>query len=77
MLVYQIIFPPTFNNNELVGDVNSDCNINVQDIILVVNIILSESEYNQFADINSDNDVNIQDGIINYPPENGEADKKD
>ena len=22
-------------------------------------------------------DVNIQDGIINYPPENGEADKKD
>ena len=23
------------------------------------------------------NDVNIQDGIINYPKENGEADKKD
>ena len=23
------------------------------------------------------NDVNIQDGTINYPPENGEADKKD
>ena len=22
-------------------------------------------------------DINIQDGIINYPPENGEADKKD
>ena len=22
-------------------------------------------------------DVNIQDGVINYPPENGEADKKD
>ena len=23
------------------------------------------------------NDINIQDGTINYPPENGEADKKD
>ena len=22
-------------------------------------------------------DINIQDGVINYPPENGEADKKD
>jgi len=23
------------------------------------------------------NDINIQDGTIKYPPENGEADKKD
>ena len=61
--VDQIIFPPTFNNNELVGDVNSDGNINVQDIILVVNIILYGSEYNQFADINSDNIIDVLDVI--------------
>ena len=29
-----------------------------------------QKEYNTF-------DINIQDGTINYPPENGEADKKD
>jgi predicted nucleic acid-binding Zn-ribbon protein len=29
-----------------------------------------EKEYGTF-------DINIQDGVINYPPENGEADKKD
>jgi predicted nucleic acid-binding Zn-ribbon protein len=31
---------------------------------------LSKKEYGTF-------DINIQDGVINYPPENGEADKKD
>ena len=29
-----------------------------------------EKEYGTF-------DINIQDGVVNYPPENGEADKKD
>ena len=31
----------------------------------------------ELMDAYGTNDINIQDGTINYPPENGEADKKD
>ena len=42
------------------GDVNEDSVINVQDIILTVNLILS-NEYSNLADINEDNDVDVLD----------------
>ena len=32
---------------------------------------------NELMDAYGTNDINIQDGTINYPKENGEADKKD
>ena len=44
----------------IVGDVNSDGTINVQDIILVVNMILS-SDTSSSGDINSDGIVNVLD----------------
>jgi hypothetical protein len=44
------------------GDLNQDNIINIQDIVLLVNIILS-SEYNELADLNSDDIVNVLDII--------------
>ena len=42
------------------GDVNSDSNINIQDIVLVINLILN-SEYEYLADLNLDNVVDVLD----------------
>ena len=46
------------------GDVNGDAQINIQDIILTVNIILTSSGYNEAADMNSDGVVDVLDVII-------------
>ena len=43
------------------GDMNDDEVINILDIILVVNMILGLSEYNELADLNNDDEVNILD----------------
>ena len=42
------------------GDINSDSNINIQDVVLVVNLILN-SEYDYLADLNLDNIVDVLD----------------
>ena len=44
----------------LIGDINGDFLINIQDIILTVNLVLN-SEYNISADINSDGGIDILD----------------
>ena len=59
-------------SNRTIGDVNDDGEINIQDVILIVNLILS-SEYNELADLNSDNIINVLDvvqivNIILYGP---------
>ena len=46
--------------DSILGDVNNDNDINVQDIILTVNFVLN-SEYNNSADLNSDSTVDILD----------------
>ena len=46
----------------VLGDVNEDTLVNIQDIILVINLVL-DGEFNLVADINSDNIVNILDII--------------
>jgi len=45
------------------GDVNEDYNINIQDVIIIVNEIIDDSETNYIADINNDGDVDILDII--------------
>ena len=62
-----IIFPPTYYNPTIYGDVNNDGNINIQDVIFTVNIILNTSNYIEAADINGDNSIDIIDviGIVN------------
>ena len=49
-------------NNELLGDLNGDSIINVQDIIIVINLILY-SNYNTNADMNLDGTVDVLDII--------------
>ena len=46
----------------IAGDLNNDGIINVQDIILLVDIILSNG-YNEIADLNGDGIVNVLDII--------------
>ena len=48
----------------LLGDLNSDLVINIQDVVLAVNLVLTSSGYNSSADLNSDNIVNVQDIIL-------------
>ena len=48
----------------LLGDLNSDLVINIQDVVLAVNLILTSSGYNSSADLNLDNIVNVQDIIL-------------
>ena len=45
------------------GDINTDGNINILDIVVLVNIILGFEANNDLADLNSDNTVNILDII--------------
>ena len=42
------------------GDINGDSLVNIQDIILTVNVVLS-SEYNSSADLNLDGEIDILD----------------
>jgi len=49
-----------FINNGLLGDLNEDGNINVQDIIITVNLAL-ENGYNLLADLNSDETIDVLD----------------
>ena len=46
--------------NSVVGDINGDSTVNIQDVILAVNLIIS-NEYNEFADLNLDNTINVLD----------------
>ena len=59
-----IVFPPTFSESSTnVGDINNDGTINVQDIIILVNVILS-GENNALADINDDGNIDVLDIVV-------------
>ena len=47
----------------IMGDLNDDGTVNVQDIIIMVNIILGIEEYNEAADLSDDDIVNVLDVI--------------
>jgi len=51
----------------LIGDVNSDQEINIQDVVIIINAIVMGEPYQSSADINSDYMINILDvvGIVN------------
>ena len=50
------------SNRQTLGDINEDGEINIQDVILLVNLVLS-NEYNDLADMNGDNIVNVIDVV--------------
>lgn len=51
-----------FVNNILLGDLNEDGNINIQDVIIIINTILSAS-YLDLADINFDGYIDVIDVV--------------
>ena len=66
-----IAFPAVFSDNAMIGDVNGDTNINVQDIIVIVNTILS-NQNNTAADVNQDGNIDVLDivQVVNLILEN-------
>jgi len=52
-----------FEPNPLVGDLNNDGLVNILDIIIIANIALGQTEYDETADINGDTIINIRDII--------------
>ena len=64
---YEINYLDYLINNGLLGDINQDDSINIQDIVLVVNLVLAGG-YNNLADLNFDSTVDILDiiQIVNY-----------
>ena len=57
-----VVFPSVFVENAIEGDVNGDSSVNIQDVILIVNIILS-NEQNLSADVNQDGNIDVLDII--------------
>ena len=53
---------------DITGDVNGDQTVNIQDVILTVNVVIGESNYNENCDVNSDGAVDVLDvvQIINF-----------
>ena len=49
-----------YYQQSIIGDVNGDSVINIQDIVLTVNLVMS-GEYNSSADLNSDGVINVLD----------------
>jgi len=49
-----------FIDSSILGDLNEDSDINIQDVILLINIILN-SEYSELADLNGDLQIDILD----------------
>ena len=50
--------------DQLMGDVNLDGLLNVLDVVVIVNFILNQHSYNEFADMNIDGEINVQDIIL-------------
>ena len=51
-------------DSQLLGDINNDGILNVQDIIIIVTEFILNSVYDEIADLNQDGGVNIQDIIV-------------
>ena len=51
-------------SNSLLGDLNVDGNVNVQDIVILVNMVLGISEQSPNADLNNDDLINVLDVVI-------------
>ena len=52
------------NDENLMGDLNEDGIININDIVMIINMILSYDDLNSFSDMNDDNITDILDVIM-------------
>jgi hypothetical protein len=60
--VKELVFPVTLGSSQN-GDVNADGVVNILDVVLLVNLVLS-NEYNPSGDLNSDGTINILDVVV-------------
>ena len=59
------LFYAEFNTTLIdIGNLNDDESINILDVIILINLILSNESYNYLADINSDQALDILDIIL-------------
>ena len=58
------IIDELLDEEQLLGDLNQDGILNILDVVLIVNIILFDTTYNQLADLNQDNGINVLDIVI-------------
>tara|TARA_B110001454_G_C12485366_1_gene336137 strand:- start:16 stop:258 length:243 start_codon:yes stop_codon:yes gene_type:complete len=61
--IYNTIEQILSESSWITGDINSDEIINIQDVVLFVNLVLSNG-YNGLADMNNDEIINVQDIIL-------------
>ena len=47
----------------LLGDLNNDTQINVQDVVIIINIILGNNDQINAADLNNDGTVDVLDVV--------------
>ena len=60
-----ITFPPSMLNDEgTLGDVNGDSDINVQDIVMMINMVVGNTDTDLVADINFDGYVDVLDIVL-------------
>ena len=48
----------------ILGDINADTVINVQDVVILINVILGDDDFTNAGDLNSDGVNNVQDVVI-------------
>jgi hypothetical protein len=51
-------------SSDIFGDLNGDEAVNVTDIVLLVNIIISNQDYNSNNDLNNDGSINVTDIVL-------------
>ena len=65
-IIPQVIIPVSVEYADepgLTGDINGDDIVNILDVVVLVNIVISGQDYDENADINSDGTVNILDVV--------------
>jgi len=50
-------------NNFILGDINNDQEVNIQDVIILIDIIINDEDFIYFGDLNDDGGINILDII--------------
>ena len=51
-------------DNISIGDINEDQIVNILDVILSINIILGNADYNELSDLNFDNSIDVLDVVL-------------
>ena len=51
-------------NNEILGDINGDQSIDILDVVILVNLVIDNQDFNFFGDINNDGINNVLDIVL-------------